>query len=80
MRWISLTIVGCFALYGAWHFHVTPLSPDAPERTGWLFQQFGQNGVVSGMLLMTIVFIFIGLVGIVRGVRHVVAFRKAIRK
>jgi hypothetical protein len=66
MRWFALTIIGLFALYGAWHLYVTPLAPDAPERTGWLFQQFGQQGVAVGMFLMAIVFILIGIAGILR--------------
>jgi hypothetical protein len=79
IRWFALTIVGCFALYSAWHIHATPLPPDAPERTGWLFQQFGQQGVALGTLLMGIVFVLIGLVGTVRWVRKFRSFRKAIR-
>jgi hypothetical protein len=63
MRWFSLTVIGFFALYGAWHFYVTPLAPHAPERTGWLFRQFGQQGIAVGMLLIAIAFILIGLVG-----------------
>ena len=66
MRWFALTIAGLFALYGAWHLHVTPLAPNAPERTGWLFQQFGQQGVAVGMLLMALAFILIGIAGILR--------------
>jgi hypothetical protein len=77
MRWFALTVIGCFALYGAWHLHVTPLAPHAPERNGWLFQQFGQQGVALGTLLMAIVFIFIGLIGMVRQVRRVTGRREA---
>ena len=75
MRWFALTVIGLFALYGAWHMHVTPLAPDAPERTGWLFQQFGQQGVAVGMLLMAIVFILVGLIGLRRLGRRPKAIR-----
>jgi len=75
MRWFALTVIGFFALYGAWHMHVTPLAPDAPERTGWLFQQFGQQGVAVGMLLMAIVFILVGLFGLLRLGRRPKAIR-----
>jgi hypothetical protein len=77
MRWFALTVIGCFALYSAWHLHVTPLAPQAPERNGWLFQQFGQQGVALGTSLMAIVFIFIGLFGILRQVRRVTGRREA---
>src|SRR5260370_12314839 len=77
IRWIALTAAGFSALYGAWHPHVTPLAPDAPERTGWLFQQFGNQGVTVGMLLMAIVFIVIGVVGTARWVRQLGSFRRA---
>jgi hypothetical protein len=77
IRWIALTAAGLFALYGAWHLHVTPLAPDAPERTGWLFQQFGNQGVTLGMLLMAIVFIVIGVVGTARWVCRLGPFRRA---
>ena len=76
MRWFALTVIGFFALYGAWHFHVTPLAPNAPERTGWLFQQFGQQGIAVGNLVMAIVFILIGLVGMLRWLRRLRAFRE----
>jgi hypothetical protein len=77
MRWFALTIIGFFSLYGAWHLHVTPLSAHAPERTGWLFQQFGQQGVAAGMLIMAIACIVIGLLGIVRLPRRLRALREA---
>jgi hypothetical protein len=70
LRWFALTVIGLFALYGAWHFHITPLDSNAPERTGWLFQQFGQQGIAVGMLLMAIVFTPIGVVGMLRWARH----------
>lgn len=76
LRWFALTAVGFFALYSAWHFHATPLAPHAPERTGWLFQQFGEQGIAVGMLLMAIAFILIGLVGMLRW-RRFRAVRKA---
>lgn len=77
LRWFALTVVGFFALSIAWHLHVTPLAPHAPERTGWLFQQFGQQGVTVGTLLMAIVFILIGLFGMLRWARRLTAVRKA---
>jgi hypothetical protein len=77
LRWFALTVTGCFALYGAWHFHVMPLAPHAPERTGWLFQQFGQQGVAVGTLFMAIVFIVIGLVGMLRSTHRLRAVREA---
>jgi hypothetical protein len=70
-RWFALTVIGLFALYGAWQLH--------PERTGWLFQQFGQQGIAVGMLLMAIVFTLIGVVGMLRWARRLsglVASRK----
>jgi hypothetical protein len=70
LRWFALTVMGLFALYRAWHFHVTPLDPSAPERTGWLFQRFGQQGIAVGMLLMAIVFAVIGVIGMLRRPRH----------
>jgi hypothetical protein len=69
-RWFALSVIGLFALYGAWHFYVTPLDPNAPERSGWLFQQFGQQGIAVGMLLMAIVFTLIGVVGMLRWTRR----------
>jgi hypothetical protein len=75
MRWFALTVIGLFALFGAWHLHVTPLAPDAPERTGWLFQQFGQQGVAVGMFIIAIVFTLIGLVGMLRWGRRLRARR-----
>jgi hypothetical protein len=77
LRWLALTVIGFFVLYSAWHFHVTPLAAHAPERTGWLFQQFGEQGIAVGMLLMAIVFILIGLVGMLRRARRLRAVRKA---
>jgi hypothetical protein len=69
-RWFALTVIGLFALYGAWNFYVTALDPNAPERSGWLFQQFGQQGIAVGMLLMAIVFTLIGVVGMLRWTRR----------
>jgi hypothetical protein len=77
MRWFALTVVGFFALYGAWHSYVTPLARDAPERTGWLFQHFGQQGLAAGMLLIATVCILIGLGGILRTPRRLRALREA---
>jgi hypothetical protein len=69
LRWFALTVIGVLALYSAWHIHVTPLEPHAPERTGWLFQQLGQQGVAAGTLLMAIVFILVGVIGMLRWIR-----------
>jgi hypothetical protein len=77
LRWFALTVIGFFALYGAWHFHVTSLTPHAPERTGWLFRQFGQQGIAVGMLLMAIVFILIGLIGMLHWARRLRAAGEA---
>jgi heme/copper-type cytochrome/quinol oxidase subunit 1 len=70
LRWFALTVIGFFALYSAWRSHVTHLAPDAPERSGWLFQQLGEQGIVVGTLLMAVVFILIGLVGMSRRARR----------
>jgi hypothetical protein len=70
LRWFALTAIGFFALYSAWHFQITPPASDTPERTGWLFQRFGEQGIAVGMLLMAIVFILIGLVGMLRWARR----------
>jgi hypothetical protein len=76
LRWFALTVIGFFALYSAWHSHVTPLASGAPERTGWLFQQFGEQGIAVAMLLVAIVFILFGLVGMLRSARRLRAVRK----
>jgi hypothetical protein len=77
MRYFALTVVGLLALYSAWQIHVAPLAPHAPARAGWLFQQFGQQGVAAGSLLMAVVFILIGVLGMLRLPRRLSTLRQA---
>jgi hypothetical protein len=77
MRYFALAVIGLLALYSAWQIHVVPLAPHAPERAGWLFQRFGQQGVAAGTLLMAIVFMLIGVLGMLRLPRRLRTVRQA---
>jgi hypothetical protein len=58
-------------------FSCHPSGTGCAERSGWLFQQLGEQGIVVGTLLMSIVFILIGLVGMLRWARRLRTVREA---
>lgn len=48
LRSIGMVIVGIGMLFYGWGFYSKPLPSTAPERGGWLYQTFGQEGLAFG--------------------------------
>ena len=66
VRGIVLTMVGLgVSLQGLLSYGK---EPSAAERTAWLFQRFGPNGLSMGMLVMGMAFIVLGVTFTVRSI------------
>ena len=74
-RWLALSVIGGVALFMAVARWGEPAR--AEERSGWLYQQFGDQGVVLGMLAMGLVFLVLGLIGMARSGRALWRHRQA---
>ena len=74
-RWLALSVIGGVALLMA--LSRWGEATRAEERSGWLYQQFGDQGVVLGMLAMGLVFLALGLTGMVRTGRALWRHRQA---
>tara|TARA_A100001391_G_scaffold69_2_gene123 strand:+ start:27124 stop:27720 length:597 start_codon:yes stop_codon:yes gene_type:complete len=74
-RWLALSVIGGVALLMA--LSRWGEAARAEERSGWLYQQFGDQGVVLGMLAMGLVFLALGLTGMVRTGRALWRHRQA---
>ena len=74
-RWLALSVIGGVALLMAVARWGEPARTE--ERSGWLYQQFGDQGVVLGMLAMGLVFLLLGLIGMARSGRALWRHRQA---
>ncbi|MBL7250521.1 hypothetical protein [Alloalcanivorax marinus] len=74
-RWLALSVIGGVALLLAVARWGEPAR--AEERGGWLYRQFGDQGVVLGMLAMGLLFLVLGLIGMFRSGRALWRYRQA---
>lgn len=72
-RGLALMVVGAAALLLGASRWDQPAR--AEERTGWLYQQFGDQGVVLGTLAMGLMFLVLGLILTVRAGRRLRHYR-----
>ena len=70
IKLLALVCVGVGLVFYGLSFSGAPLADNAPERTGELFKQFGQHGLMNGSIGIGVVVMALGAWGIVRELRR----------